>query len=185
MTLRFHPQAQDEFEESVAYYDAAREGLGLQFRDAVRQSLDRVTAAPEIGEARGVTRRLPVNGFPYHVVYRATLADGGAQQLLGALRALGPRAALMVGRIARHLHAIDRQHLASDRPLPVEHRQHRPNTGAMTMRRVLTIDGFGERIRLHSHARDTHAQFSRSRPVIPAAAQFKTAEPRTAGDQSS
>lgn len=75
MTLRFHPQAQDEFEESVAYYDAAREGLGLQFRDAVRQSLDRVTAAPEIGEARGVTRRLPVNGFPYHVVYRATLAE--------------------------------------------------------------------------------------------------------------
>ena len=52
MTLRFHPAAQDEFIESTLYYEAARPGLGQQFRDAVRVGLDRIVVHPEIGATR-------------------------------------------------------------------------------------------------------------------------------------
>ena len=49
MTLRFHPAARDEFIESTLYYEAARPGLGAQFRDAVRVGLDQIVVHPEIG----------------------------------------------------------------------------------------------------------------------------------------
>ena len=70
MTLQFHPAAQDEFVETVDYYEAAGAGLGHQFLAAVRACLDRILAHPEIGVRRRATRRLVVDGFPYDVVYR-------------------------------------------------------------------------------------------------------------------
>ena len=70
MTLQFHPAAQDEFVETVAFYEAAGVGLGQQFREAVRVGLDRIVAHPEIGGRRGSTRRFVIDGFPFDVVYR-------------------------------------------------------------------------------------------------------------------
>jgi toxin ParE1/3/4 len=70
VTLQFHPAARDEFIASVMYYEAARPGLGRQFRDAVHVALDRILAHPDIGEQRRRARRLLVAGFPYDVVYR-------------------------------------------------------------------------------------------------------------------
>ena len=75
MTLRFHPAAQDEFIESTLYYEAARPGLGQQFRDAVRVGLDRIVVRPEIGATRRGARTLMVDGFPYDIVYRVADSD--------------------------------------------------------------------------------------------------------------
>jgi plasmid stabilization system protein ParE len=75
VTLRFHPAAQDELIESALYYEAARTGLGVAFRDAVRMVLDRLLEHPESGELRPGTRRLVVSGFPYDIVYRVTPMD--------------------------------------------------------------------------------------------------------------
>ena len=75
MTLRFHPEAQDEFIESTLYYEAARLGLGQQFRDAVRVGLDRIVVHPEIGVTRRGARTLMVDGFPYDIVYRVADSD--------------------------------------------------------------------------------------------------------------
>ena len=72
MTLRFHPAAQDELIATAMYYEAARPGLGQQFRDSVQVVLDRLLAHPELGEERRGARRLMVAGFPYDIVYRTT-----------------------------------------------------------------------------------------------------------------
>lgn len=72
MTLRFHPAAQDEFVATVMFYEAARPGLGEQFRDAVQVVLDHILAHLEIGAERRGARRLIVAGFPYDIVYRET-----------------------------------------------------------------------------------------------------------------
>lgn len=70
MKLQFHPAAQDEFVETVVFYEGRGVGLGHQFRDAVRVVLDRILAHPELGAPRRATRRLMIDGFPYDVVYR-------------------------------------------------------------------------------------------------------------------
>lgn len=75
MTLRFHPAAQDELIESALYYEAARPGLGVTFRGAVRAVLDRLIEHPELGETRRGTRRLMVAGFPYDIIYRVMAVD--------------------------------------------------------------------------------------------------------------
>jgi plasmid stabilization system protein ParE len=75
VTLRFHPAAQDELIESALYCEAARTGLGVTFRDAVRAVLDRILAHPEIRELRHGTRRVMVAGFPYDLVYRVMVPD--------------------------------------------------------------------------------------------------------------
>lgn len=74
MTLRFHPAAQDELIATAIFYEAARNGLGEQFRDAVQVVLAHLLANPELGEKRRGARRLTVSGFPYDIVYRASNA---------------------------------------------------------------------------------------------------------------
>jgi plasmid stabilization system protein ParE len=70
--LQFHPAARDELIATVMYYEAARPGLGEQFRNAVQVVSDHIAAHPEIGEERRRARRLVVAGFPYDIVYRST-----------------------------------------------------------------------------------------------------------------
>ena len=75
MIARFHPEAQAELIESALYYEAARPGLGHQFRDAVKSGLDRALAHPESGSLRAGLRRQLVAGFPYDVVYRVVAGE--------------------------------------------------------------------------------------------------------------
>lgn len=75
MTLRLHPAARDEFIESTLYYQAARLGLGAQFRDAVRVGLDQIVVHPEIGATWRGARTLMVDGFPYDIDYRVVDSD--------------------------------------------------------------------------------------------------------------
>ena len=86
MMLRFHPAAQDEFIESTLYYEAARPGLGQQFRDAVRVGLDRIVVHPEIGATRRGAMTLLVDGFPYDIVYRIADSDLDVLALAPRLR---------------------------------------------------------------------------------------------------
>ena len=63
-------------------------GLGTSFRDAERTALRRIVEHPEIGLARRGTRRLSVDGFPYHIVYRVAPVD--VEVLAVAHRGGGP-----------------------------------------------------------------------------------------------
>ena len=70
MNFSFHPEADEEFVEGVAYYEGCEPGLGLDFSREVyatiQNAIDYPTMWPEI-DAEG--RRCLVHRFPYGVLY--------------------------------------------------------------------------------------------------------------------
>lgn len=68
---RFLPEAEAEFAEAAAFYEAAEPGLGLAFAQEVERTVDRICAFPESGATLGtVVRRAIVSNFPFLIVYR-------------------------------------------------------------------------------------------------------------------
>jgi hypothetical protein len=66
----FHPQADDELAEAVAYYAKKSEGLGEQFYEAMGQLTAEIEAAPQLHRLwRHGTRRHFNARFPYALVY--------------------------------------------------------------------------------------------------------------------
>lgn len=70
MRLEFHPEARDEFEFAVRYYEQHQAGLGSRFiasaESALQSVLDAPTAWPVLEQ--DVRRRL-TRVFPYAVLY--------------------------------------------------------------------------------------------------------------------
>jgi len=65
--------------EAARWYESHREGLGIEFLDAVDVAVARIAETPSVGSmVPGVVdsdiRRGPVRRFPYHIVY-LELAD--------------------------------------------------------------------------------------------------------------
>lgn len=76
--LHIEHEAALELEEAVLWYEQRRAGLGARFLDAIDATLENIAAFPR-AEARvprvsaGIpARRLPVNKFPFHVVFLET-----------------------------------------------------------------------------------------------------------------
>jgi hypothetical protein len=69
-SFSFHPEADEEFVEAVAYYEECESGLGLDFaretHAAIQNALDYPTLWPEIEDG---VRRCLVHRFPYGVLY--------------------------------------------------------------------------------------------------------------------
>ena len=67
----FHPEARAEMRESVEFYEARLDGLGLRFLALVEQAAERISAHPDAGAplAGGFRKRI-VPGFPYNIIYR-------------------------------------------------------------------------------------------------------------------
>ena len=70
MTFGFHPEADEEFVEAVAYYGDCHPGLGIDFSRevyaAIQNAIDYPTMWPEIEDE---VRRCLVHRFPYGVLY--------------------------------------------------------------------------------------------------------------------
>ena len=68
---RFHPEAEAEFLDAVAYYEGQRPGLGAALRQEVEAAVGLIRRSPEMFAARPSDglRRCPVRRFPYTVVY--------------------------------------------------------------------------------------------------------------------
>ena len=73
--VRFEGEAAEEYRLAGRWYEARRENLGVEFLDAVDDTIERIlalprsgTRVPSIGPDLPV-RRLAVTRFPYHVVY--------------------------------------------------------------------------------------------------------------------
>jgi len=70
MIFSFHPEAEEEFEAAVAWYEEREAGLGLDFaaevREAVRLAQSMPLAWPSMEEN---IRRVLVHRFPYGVLY--------------------------------------------------------------------------------------------------------------------
>jgi hypothetical protein len=52
MNYAFHPDAEAELEEAIAYYESCEEGLGLDFAIEVRAPVTRVLAFPHYWKYR-------------------------------------------------------------------------------------------------------------------------------------
>jgi plasmid stabilization system protein ParE len=70
MTLVVLPQAADEFDDAVAYYEAQQAGLGRRFRDEVDRHIRWIVAHPDIPRLRvGGYRRVNLKIFRHYVAY--------------------------------------------------------------------------------------------------------------------
>jgi hypothetical protein len=50
MRFSFHPDAEAEFEQAVAYYESKQNGLGLEFADEILVGVARVLEYPKAGQ---------------------------------------------------------------------------------------------------------------------------------------
>jgi len=74
-TVRLETDAEDELDAAAAWYERQRSGLGLEFIDAVAQSLARVGESPQafsllpnVPRDLGV-RHAGVHRFPYAILF--------------------------------------------------------------------------------------------------------------------
>jgi plasmid stabilization system protein ParE len=70
MQIRFSELANDELVDACDWYELQQEGLGLRFKNAVRDAAQRIARTPMLFpvELEGV-RRYVLNRFPYTLRY--------------------------------------------------------------------------------------------------------------------
>lgn len=70
MSLTFHPEADEEFQAAVDFYNERRDELGIDFYTEVRLTLERIQQFPKTWPVlEREIRRCLVNRFPYGVLY--------------------------------------------------------------------------------------------------------------------
>jgi plasmid stabilization system protein ParE len=71
MNVEFLEPARAEFTEAIGYYDDQEEGLGFQFSESIRATIERIIQYPEAWPLiSNRTRRCRTKGFPYGVIYQ-------------------------------------------------------------------------------------------------------------------
>ena len=81
MSYQFHPEAETEHLETIAYYEAQQPGLGASYLAEFESALERVCEAPRRYpiERRPDIRRIRLPRFPFTVLFREA---GGTVQVL-------------------------------------------------------------------------------------------------------
>jgi plasmid stabilization system protein ParE len=70
LKVRFLRAAQNDLREAVRYYNAQRRGLGDDFREEVREVIERIKALPDAWHPiEAEARRCRTQRFPYGVIY--------------------------------------------------------------------------------------------------------------------
>ena len=70
MQVEYHPQAADDLNTAICYYDTQRPGLGEELRIEVYSAIDRIKATPHIYPVvTGSIRRCLVRRFPFSLLY--------------------------------------------------------------------------------------------------------------------
>jgi hypothetical protein len=69
--VRFHPEAEEELEAAIAWYDARVENLGWDFEREIQKSIEKIKLAPSRWRQiiPGIHRHL-VSRFPFAIVYQ-------------------------------------------------------------------------------------------------------------------
>jgi toxin ParE1/3/4 len=67
----FHPQAEEEFDEAIAFYEDRRPGVGLRFRTQVEAGLARIRRLPQSCPRYKDTdyRKCVIRKFPFSLYY--------------------------------------------------------------------------------------------------------------------
>ncbi|MCA9416294.1 MAG: type II toxin-antitoxin system RelE/ParE family toxin [Candidatus Omnitrophica bacterium] len=70
MNFAFHPKAEHEFYEAIAFYEEARDSLGFDFASEVYQSISSICNYPKAWPVvSDDIRRCLINRFPYGILY--------------------------------------------------------------------------------------------------------------------
>ena len=70
MTLLILGEAEEEFAQSVAYYEFKETGLGTRFRNEVAEGMQQILRHPELSRLRPKRyRRLNLRVFPHYIAY--------------------------------------------------------------------------------------------------------------------
>ena len=71
--FRIAPEASEELEASVHFYESQQPGLGAAFLYEFKKTRERIAELPNAARIlRGDIRRRPIHRFPFSVLYRAT-----------------------------------------------------------------------------------------------------------------
>jgi plasmid stabilization system protein ParE len=74
--VRFLEAARNELRDAIRFYEAQRSGLGAEFRDEVRSTLERIKHLPEAWHPLSQnTRRCRTHRFPYGVIYQVKVEE--------------------------------------------------------------------------------------------------------------
>jgi plasmid stabilization system protein ParE len=70
MTLIILGEAEQDFAESIAYYESKEPGLGWRFRNEVAEAVKRILRHPELARSRPKGyRRVNLHAFPHYIAY--------------------------------------------------------------------------------------------------------------------
>ncbi len=70
MRFKFHPEARQEYRESVRFYEARRDELGAAFASEIESGVGRIVEAPDRWPfLEEDVRRCLVHRFPYALIY--------------------------------------------------------------------------------------------------------------------
>jgi hypothetical protein len=70
MNYYFHPDAEQEFLESIEYYEGCADGLGFDFASEIYETITRIITNPQAWQVVIVNiRRCLVNRFPFGILY--------------------------------------------------------------------------------------------------------------------
>ncbi len=70
MNIIFVPEAKGEFLEAISYYEEARAGLGLRFKDEADRCILWIAEHSDLYRVRsGGYRRINLRSFPYHIPF--------------------------------------------------------------------------------------------------------------------
>ncbi len=69
--IDFHPEAKAELEAAALWYEAQREGVGVEFEEQVESGLAAIQRTPQAFPLYGSTelRKYVLRRFPYNVYY--------------------------------------------------------------------------------------------------------------------
>jgi len=73
LNYSFHPDAENELNEAIDYYNKCQTGLGLEFAREVYSTIQNILLFPQAWTPLSAnTRRCLTNRFPYGVIYQIT-----------------------------------------------------------------------------------------------------------------
>jgi hypothetical protein len=71
MKFYFHPDAKEEFDGAVEFYEHSQPGLGLEFAEEIYATIARIIKYPSAWSTLSKnSRRCLVNRFPYGLIYQ-------------------------------------------------------------------------------------------------------------------
>jgi hypothetical protein len=71
MKFYFHPDAKEEFDGAVEYYEQCQVGLGLEFAEEVYAAIARIVQYPNAWSTLSKnSRRCLVSRFPFGIIYQ-------------------------------------------------------------------------------------------------------------------